>query len=52
MIAMTMMAAISESTRSNVFDRVPAEGTSSEGMTRLLAFAYFRGLPRFAKLNP
>ena len=33
MMAMTMMAAISESARSNVFERVPAEGTSSGGMT-------------------
>ena len=33
MMAMTMTAAISESARSNVFERVPAEGTSSGGMT-------------------
>jgi hypothetical protein len=33
MMEMTMMAAISESARSTVFERVPAEGTSSGGMT-------------------
>jgi hypothetical protein len=33
MIAMTMMAAISESARSNLFERVPAERISSGGMT-------------------
>jgi hypothetical protein len=52
MMAMTMMAAISESARSNVFERVPAEGISSGGMTWLLQLIYFRGLPRFAEINP
>jgi len=33
MIATTMIAAISESARSNVFERGPAEGTSSGDMT-------------------
>jgi len=33
MMAMTRMAAISESARSNVFERVAVEGISSGGMT-------------------
>jgi hypothetical protein len=52
MMAMTMIAAISESARSNAFERVPAKGISSGGMTWLLQLIYFRGLPRLAEINP
>jgi len=52
MMAMTMIAAISESARSNVFEGVPAEGISSGGKTWLLQLIYFRGLPHFAEINP
>ena len=47
MMAMTMIAAISESARSNAFERVPAKGH----FERRHDIIYFRGLPRLAEIN-
>ena len=54
MTATTRNAAIIESARSKFFDRRAAGAASIGGITQLpaLAYFYFRGLPRFAKINP
>jgi hypothetical protein len=52
MIAATTMAAISASARSKVFERCPLVVASSGGMTGVPELIYFRGLPRFANINP
>jgi hypothetical protein len=52
MIAITRNAAISESTRSNCFDRGVVAVASIGDMSNFLEPAYFEGPPRLVKIDP